>query len=387
MTKRKLFLCALILGAIAQFNSAPANAKVLPVPIVMQQTPEWCFAASASMIFEYFGFPNLNPAGDFQCGIVGAQGGVCAANCAALPCLGGGGTVPHVAAIMRTYATVAQQRTGFSDSSVRLGETGILTPEQIRGQIDNNGPVMAGISPSGVPFPPGLGVSEHAVVIVGYEGDENDFKVIINDPYPYPAPAPYVSAGGSERQLGQYEIAYSVFVNVFHYGNSLFFRNVVATPRPIATSQLNNFCAVIAQYFIDPPKAFLSQRGKQLSSQKWESNQTFPNSRCYIDWAGRTNARYSATCFYNQQASTQTTAAWHQTMAGNIDQCIALLPNRSEYARDQSQNSLDDGTKTTETSWENDGDDADYLIKITKFVSTDGSSFNTMTVSYMRHSN
>jgi len=216
-------LYALLVASLASFVCTPSNAaSVLPVPVVLQQAPEWCFAASSAMIFQYLGYPNLNPAGDFQCGVVAAQGGPCLQNCAA--CLNGGGTMQRIAVIMQSYATMAAQFTGFQNPTVHLNEEGILSPPQIIDQINRQGPIMAGISPGQIPYPPGSGVSMHAVVIVGYDGDSTNFSVIINDPYPYPMPSPYMTAGGTLLRPGQYRVPLPVFINVFHYGNSLTFR-------------------------------------------------------------------------------------------------------------------------------------------------------------------
>jgi hypothetical protein len=197
-------------------------AAILPIQPIAQQTPEWCFAASATMIFQHFGYPNLNQAGNFQCGVVAAQGGPCMINCFACPTAGG--TMQRVGMIMQSYAMIAQQTTGYFNSSVHMQMFGILSPAQIAGQIDNGAPIMAGISPGQIPYPPGLGVSQHAVVIVGYETNGTAFNVVINDPYPYPGVAPYVQAGGMQLQPGQYAVPYPIFVGVFHYGNSLTFR-------------------------------------------------------------------------------------------------------------------------------------------------------------------
>ena len=211
-----------IVAAIILLIAGRANATVLPVPIVMQQAPEWCFAASSSMILEFLGFPNLNQVGDYQCGVVGAQGGICAANCPS--CMNGGGTMQNVGMIVQNYMLAALQFTGFVNPTVHLNIAGLLPPQLIIQEIDSGGPILAGISPSGIPYPPGLGVSQHAVVIVGYNGNAINLIVVINDPYPYPPMAdPYVAAGAVKLQTGQYELPLSTFISVFHYGNSLTF--------------------------------------------------------------------------------------------------------------------------------------------------------------------
>jgi hypothetical protein len=145
------------------------------------------------------------------------------ANCGL--CLNAGGTTQRIAAVMQLYAALARQMTGFFDPNFRVQTLGILAPQQIVSQINSRTPIVAGISPGSVPYPPGLGVSQHAVVIVGYDDTAGSFKVVINDPYPYPPMAiPYVNAGAAMIAYGQYLVPYELFVNVFHYGNSIVFR-------------------------------------------------------------------------------------------------------------------------------------------------------------------
>lgn len=225
MRRFAMRMVMLALLALLALCSPPerADAAVLPISPVAQQTPEWCFAASAAMIFEYLGYPNLNQFGNYQCAVVAAQGGACMANCGM--CLNAGGTMQHVALIMQSYATMAQRLVGYQNPSVILQFRGILPPAEIAHQIDNDGPILAGISPGQIPFPPGFGVSQHAVVVVGYESHPNGFDVILNDPFPYPGMGnPYLAAGGVMLEPGQYRIAFQTFVGVFHYGNSLTFR-------------------------------------------------------------------------------------------------------------------------------------------------------------------
>jgi hypothetical protein len=215
---RLLFFAATII-CCGQYQ---AQATDLDIDPIAQQAPEWCWAAAAQMVLTHYRFPNLNQVGNYQCGVVGAQGGMCAANCAL--CLGAGGTTQRIAAVLVNYAQVATAMTGFQGEGFHPRTGGIMSPGQIIADIDNGAPILAGITPTGIPYPPGLGFSQHAVVIVGYEGDEENLAVIINDPYPYSPPLiPYLLAGGQMLQPGQYQLSYRTFVQVFHYGNSIRF--------------------------------------------------------------------------------------------------------------------------------------------------------------------
>jgi hypothetical protein len=91
-------------------------------------------------------------------------------------------------------------------------------------EIDAGRPILAGISPGGYAFPD---ISQHAVVIVGYDNTGASPALIVNDPFPYDAyftqlPNPYLGAGGTERQPGQYYIPYSSFISNLVWANSIY---------------------------------------------------------------------------------------------------------------------------------------------------------------------
>lgn len=222
-TSFRLRIALLLLTAAFMFEAPKqAVAEDLSISPVAQQTPVWCWAAAAEMVFDHYGFPNLNPGGNFQCAIVAAQGGPCFTNCGL--CINAGGSTQRIAQVMRQYAAAARHYTGYVNPDFRPRTKGIMTRQEIIDTIDGGAPIIAGITPSGVPFPPGAGFSQHAVVIVGYEGAGNGFEVIVNDPYPYPyGSAPYLQAGATMLQAGQYQIRYQTFVSVFKYGNSITF--------------------------------------------------------------------------------------------------------------------------------------------------------------------
>src|SRR5215472_11536546 len=122
------FVCLVLLSAL--LYPSQLWSKILYVFPVAQQRPGWCWAASAEMILSYYGVPNLNPVGNYQCAVVAAQGSPCDINCGMPICLAGGGTAQRIAAVLRQYVVWASQR---SRSSIRLDiyNRGILSPREI----------------------------------------------------------------------------------------------------------------------------------------------------------------------------------------------------------------------------------------------------------------
>jgi hypothetical protein len=152
-----------------------------------------------------------------------------------------------------------------------------------------------------------------------------------------------------------------------------------------AMSQDNSrqFCASIAKYFIDPPSGFIKERGQQTEDGVWTSNLNFPNADCSIYF---NRGRHRAACTYNSNSTPQTALAWYRDVETRVDQCVAALPQpvRSKYIKNTETETMDNGTKVVETSWENDDDDALYSISIRGFIRKNGTAFNSMSVVYKK---
>jgi hypothetical protein len=199
------------------------SSRTLSIAPIAQQTEVWCWAAAAEMIFRHYGLPNLNPAGNYQCGIVAVYFGPnspCWNNC--FQCVTSGGLVSQIKTLIDGYGTVARQ---LGMQSRVLSSSLVLAPLSFNAtaeQIDAGQPILAGISPQGYSYP---NVSQHAVIIVGYQSGANGQRLIINDPFPYEAfptsPNPYFAAGGTWQQAGRYSVPYNTFISSMKWANSI----------------------------------------------------------------------------------------------------------------------------------------------------------------------
>ncbi len=219
---RITILCFLIL--LFSFGSSHAEYKQLNIQPITQKTAVWCWAAVSEMVLKYYRFPNLNPVGDYQCGIVGSTGPVCSSNC--LACIKPIGSAFSLSAVLMNYQHLTDNVRGEHSGihfAVEVG--GRLSPEAIADSIEDGRPIMAGISPSGMGlyYPPGM--SEHVALIIGYERTSSAFYVLVNDPMPYAYLGfdPYLVAGAQSSIPAQYRIDYRAFVNRLLYKDSLFF--------------------------------------------------------------------------------------------------------------------------------------------------------------------
>ena len=204
----------------------PTNGRdtQLPLSPIAQQTEVWCWAATAEMVFRYYGLPNINGAGNFQCGIVAAYyQGACAYNCGL--CVSPIGGMTELQKLLVNYGAVARAVGVNSPNLVSTLVFRALTVNEVVAELDASRPIVAGISAGSFPFP---NFSQHVVVITGYDTRSTAPYLYVNDPFPYNLPQfsgrvnPYRAAGAIEVVPGRYRISYSAFVQQMAWGNSIY---------------------------------------------------------------------------------------------------------------------------------------------------------------------
>ena len=207
----------------------PQGSKLLNIRPVAQQTAVWCWAATAEMVFRYYDLPNVNPAENYQCGIVSLYYGpnsACWGDC--YVCESGIGPISQLQQLVNLYGVYANNLTPsplFVPSPV-LRSTLIfsaLTFSDAAQEIDSDRPIIAGISPSQYSYP---NFSQHFVVIVGYMDSGSSQTIIVDDPFPYdlfPTQTnPYFAVGATSSQPGRFEVSYLKLVAQLQWGNTLY---------------------------------------------------------------------------------------------------------------------------------------------------------------------
>lgn len=195
------------------------HPTVLVIPPVIQETEVWCWLAVGEMIFRYYGLPSVNPAGDYQCGIVGAVGyslnGACDAcnvNCA--NCVRPAGAPQMISHMLSAYPKIACRNLFTANKT--LNQTYIanfISANALIAELDNKRPVIAGINPGAQFVLPGN--SMHVALIIGYHFYLGNLILHVNDPYPYITKGidPYLLNGAAGNGRLYYEIPYFNFVN------------------------------------------------------------------------------------------------------------------------------------------------------------------------------
>jgi len=179
------------------------------------------------MILQYYDVPTVNPAGNYQCGLVGWYFGPnssCYYQCFSCPVPAK--SVADIANVFSMYPQFAGNYVYGQPLRMRYQFSYThISKEQLKNSIGAGSPVFAGISPSGF-F---KGISEHATVIVGYdEDDDGNMFLTINDPFPYDLPMfarmsnPYVRAGGIDNGDGSYEIGFEEYINNLQWHETLY---------------------------------------------------------------------------------------------------------------------------------------------------------------------
>jgi hypothetical protein len=213
----------LLAVAILALASLPADAKTLPIEPVTQESPVWCWVAVGEMVFDYFDIPNVNPAGDFQCGIIGLLAAGTWANACAYQCQlcqVPAGSAAGVIGMLRDYPRKVSYATAEEVTTLSAShKTRPLQPDEIKSEIDDGNPIIAGISPSGRPAG---GSAAHVALIIGYRATEDSFELRVNDPYPFGGwqGNPYLAAGGETEESGSYWIPYESFRQALSWSES-----------------------------------------------------------------------------------------------------------------------------------------------------------------------
>jgi len=233
---RRAFLSILaicLLASCVQSRVSLAGPVMLDIDPVMQKTPSWCWLATGEMVFEYYDIPPNDPS-DFQCGEAKGEGAVftgrpgpiaftgpCWTNCYVCA-QRGAGTLRGLYNLIIQYPQIVAVTAGNQRRLTARVSASPLSLSQVQREIDGKRPIIAGISPGIAGYLP-PGVSEHAVLIIGYELNSN--SVIINDPFPYrdAGMTPmYIRVGGVKLQEGQYQVSYSALVGPIRWSNAVY---------------------------------------------------------------------------------------------------------------------------------------------------------------------
>lgn len=223
------FVLAITLALSMLFVSprthSPVNRKDLSITPRLQETAEWCWLTVGEMVFEHYNIPAVN-ATSYQCGIVAAFDGPhssCWHNCGTCPYPAG--SFENIQRMLSVYPQGVAALTGRPTPSITSKRRKTpLSKSALKNELDNDRPVIVGISPSGFPRMQ----SEHVALIVGYDEDDGGLTLTVNDPFPYDLPQfaglgnPYARAKATDNRNGSYSVGYDLFKDAVLWKESIY---------------------------------------------------------------------------------------------------------------------------------------------------------------------
>jgi hypothetical protein len=219
----------LLLLAAASVSSgihpAYAHRTELQAELVVQQKPSWCWAATASMALKFLGFPDINPARNYQCGVVAAAFPNCEDDCTKCDMTLEG--MPSFVNLLERY----RDRTRHASTSFQPYYLPNPDFRRIKQSIDLHYPVIVGVSADEKPTDPAL--AEHAVLITGYDDDHlgtGEPWVVVLDPYPYRrGENPWANAGfAAARARGPVLVPWSFMQERMNLSSAVFLQKATA---------------------------------------------------------------------------------------------------------------------------------------------------------------
>lgn len=237
---------AILSGLTALSIALPLIAEELYITPRYQETYVWCWVAVGQMVFEHYDVPNVNPGGDYQCGIIGllAAGTMrhdCAFRCqnCTVPAGSAAGVRNMIEEYPRRVAAVGDEDVARLRASYQANA---LSFSAVQREIDDEHPIIAGISPGGRPSR--WASSQHVALIVGYDETDDEERLLVNDPYPFSGANPYIAAGADDNGDGSYWISYRAFRDRLDWAESF----VVKRVGTIAAVPKGDYCCFIGPY-------------------------------------------------------------------------------------------------------------------------------------------
>ena len=214
--KRKMavFGVGLFLTLLVPVVPAMAAEVTLHIPPVFQERPSWGWAAVGEMVFKYYYVPAVHRT-DYQCGIV-QERKLCTQTPNCSECDLPAGDEVSMVRMLEQYPVTAKPGSTAGDIALAVQSmTGSLSEAEVKKELDEGRPIIAGVSPSGFKID---GISQHMALIVGYNDSSGALMLTVNDPFPFEDDRflwisnPYQpNMDMSGENTGQYEVSFERF--------------------------------------------------------------------------------------------------------------------------------------------------------------------------------
>ena len=212
--KMAVFGVGLFLVLSAPVVPTMAAEATLHIPPVFQERLSWSWAAVGEMVFKYYYVPAAHRT-DYQCGIA-QERKLCTGTPNCLECDLPAGDEVTMVRMLEQYPVMAKLGGTAGDIALTVqSKAGSLSELEVKKEIDEGRPIIAGVSPSGFKID---GISQHMALIVGYDDSSGALMLTVNDPFPFEDDRflwisnPYQpNMDMSGENTGQYEISFERF--------------------------------------------------------------------------------------------------------------------------------------------------------------------------------
>jgi hypothetical protein len=181
--------------------------EVLDIPAIAEAKPGWSWAAVGQMIEDFYAVPPLYGEERWQCGLADFLTGLQA-------CEAPKGLSADQATLklIEGYSVFAHKFFGEDPVVMRYQQHGVLSPIDAIHEIRFERPFVAIVQPPKMTADDKGGKA--VVLVIGYDGDLANLKLIVNDPRVYQVGSdPYADAGAQKLDVnGEYAIGYRDFV-------------------------------------------------------------------------------------------------------------------------------------------------------------------------------
>lgn len=371
MTSFGVGLCLTLLAPIVP---AMATEVQLHIPPVFQERPSWSWAAVGEMVFKYYDVPAAHRT-DYQCGIV-QERKLCMGtpNCAECD-LPAGEDSTMVQMLEQYPVMVARGGTAGAIALTAQLKTGSLSEAEVKKEIDEGRPIIAGVSPSGFKID---GISQHMALIVGYDDSSGKLMLTVNDPFPFEDDRflwianPYQpNMDMSGEHDGQYEISFDRFRSKIKWNQSMYritcigqgcpsdHRHVMKGP--IGTSDREVIRTVLAAASGDFATLRTGHKAVEKTGTTWRPTVTFAGAKqCLVrDKDESAGAKWSCTFKFSDRSEAEKA----------VEEIVKRL-----------RNSLPDGWTGTDLDEETD---AELYTKTEKFSARKPGTNSTVRVYFL----
>jgi hypothetical protein len=324
--KRKMavFGVGLFLALSAPATLTMAAEATLHIPPVFQERLSWSWAAVGEMVFKYYYVPAAHRT-DYQCGIA-QERKLCTGTPNCSECDLPAGDEASMVRMLEQYPVMAKPGGTAGDIALTVqSKAGSLSELEVKKEIDEGRPIIAGVSPSGFKVD---GISQHMALIVGYDDSSGALMLTVNDPFPFEDDRflwisnPYQpNMDMSGENTGQYEISFERFRSKLKWKQTMY--RITCTGKgcppdspqaaiaPVEKDDRNVIHAVLMASSGDFEALRTGHRAVDGTATTWRSTVSFAGAKqCLVrDRDGSEGARWSCLYKFSDRAEAEQSAA------------------------------------------------------------------------------